>query len=438
MNIILLSGGSGKRLWPLSNEIRSKQFIKIFRTEDGSYASMVQRMYRQICSVDREAVVTVATSKAQVSSLHNQLGNGIGISVEPYRRDTFPAIILAAAYLHDIQGVSEEEAVVVCPVDPYVESDYFLALERLGKLAEEEIAKLILLGMNPTYPSEKYGYILPKDMLEISRVESFKEKPEKALAEEYIRQGALWNGGVFACKMKYILERAHEIIEFTDYDDLYARYETLEKISFDYAVVEKEADIAVLRFSGKWKDLGTWNTLTEAMDEANIGKAILNETCENVHVINELDVPVLCMGLRDIVVSASPEGILVSDKEQSSYIKPYVDQIEGEVRFADKSWGSYRVLDVEDESMTVKIVLNRGQSMNYHSHDKRDEVWTILSGEGRTIVDGMEQKVCTGDVITMQAGCRHTILADTEIHLVEVQLGKEISVHDKHKFMLEE
>lgn len=438
MNIVLLSGGSGKRLWPLSNDIRSKQFIKIFKTEDGSYESMVQRVYRQIRKVDADATVTIATSKTQVSAIHNQLGEQVGISIEPCRRDTFPAIALATAYLHDIQGVSPEESVVVCPVDPYVNDDYFAALKELGRLSEEGDANLVLMGIEPTYPSEKYGYIIPEDDKKVSRVATFKEKPDTKTAEEYIKKGALWNGGVFAYKLKYVLEKAHELLDFTDYQDLFGKYDTLTKISFDYAVVEKEDKIEVMRFAGEWKDLGTWNTLTEAMEERAIGEAIINEQCENVHIINELDVPVLCMGLKDVVVSASPEGILVSDKEQSSYIKPYVDKIDQQVMFAEKSWGSFRVLDIEDESMTIKVTLNAGHQMNYHSHERRDEVWNVISGNGRSIVDGMEQPIKAGDVVTMQAGCRHTLIADTELKVIEVQLGKEISVHDKKKYKLED
>lgn len=437
MNIILLSGGSGKRLWPLSNDIRSKQFIKIFKKENGEYESMVQRMYRQIQSVDSEAKVTVATSKTQVSAIHNQLGAEVGISVEPCRRDTFPAIALASAYLHDVQGVSEEEAVVVCPVDPYVDENYFAALKNLWELASVGEANLVLMGMEPTYPSEKYGYIIPVDGNKVSKVETFREKPDAKTAEEYIAQGALWNGGVFAYKLKYVLDKARELVNYTDYYDLFQRYDTLTKISFDYAVVEKEASISVMRFKGEWKDLGTWNTLTEAMEEPVVGKGILDKTCENVHVINELDVPLLCMGLKDVVVSASPDGILVSDKAQSSYIKPYVDGIEGQIMYAEKSWGSYRVMDVEDESMTIKVTLNAGHKMNYHSHERRNEVWTVISGIGKTIVDGMEQKVCAGDVITMQAGCKHTIIAETELKLIEIQLGKDISVDDKRKHEVE-
>lgn len=437
MNIILLSGGSGKRLWPLSNDIRSKQFIKIFRSEEGGYESMVQRVFRQIKKADADASVTIATSKTQVSALHNQLGGEVGISVEPCRRDTFPAIALATAYLTDVQGIDPEETVVVCPVDPYVEDDYFEALKALARQAEKGEANLVLMGIEPTYPSEKYGYIIPESEEQISRVSTFKEKPTQSIAKEYIRQGALWNGGVFAYKLKYVLRKAHELIAFTDYQDLFDQYETLTKISFDYAVVEKEEHIQVMRFAGEWKDLGTWNTLTEAMDETGVGDVIMNETCENVHIINELSVPVLAMGLQDVVISASPEGILVSDKEQSSYIKPFVDKIDQQIMFAEKSWGSFRILDIEEGSLTIKVTLNPGHRMNYHSHKYRDEVWMVISGQGRTVVDEMEQKVKAGDVITMEAGCRHTVIADTELKLIEVQLGREISVHDKQKFPLE-
>lgn len=438
MNIILLSGGSGKRLWPLSNDVRSKQFIKIFKKEDGSYESMVQRMYRQIKQIDEGAEITIATSKSQVSSIHNQIGEEVNVCVEPCRRDTFPAIALVTAYLHDVRGVGRNDSVVVCPVDPYVDEEYFKTIKKLGELAKEGSSNLYLMGIEPTYPSEKYGYILPENKKTVSKVESFREKPDTNTAQTYINAGALWNGGVFAYKIGYMLDKAHELIDFKDYESLYDKYEALTKISFDYAVVEKEKKIEVLRFSGQWKDLGTWNTLTETMEEAKIGEAILNETCNNVHVINELDVPILCMGLSDAVISASPEGILISDKKQSAYIKPFVDEISGRIMFAEKSWGSFRILDVEEESLTIKVTLHPGHRMNYHSHERRNEVWTVISGRGKTVVDGMQQPVRAGDVITMEAGCRHTIIAETELKLIEVQLGKEISVDDKQKFELEE
>lgn len=436
MNMILLSGGSGKRLWPLSNDIRSKQFIKMLRSPEGEMESMVQRVCRQILTVDSETKITIATSKKQVSAIKNQLSNSVNICVEPERRDTFPAICLAAAYLHDEQGVGEEEAVVVCPVDPYVENTYFEALQELSSLAAQGGANLSLLGMEPTYPSEKYGYIIPRNTNRVSPVKTFKEKPDVPTAEAYIKEGALWNGGVFAFRLGYLLKRAHEMIDFTDYWDLLDKYAALEKISFDYAVVEKEPDIQVLRYSGSWKDVGTWNTFAEAMAEEQLGRVTQNETCENTNVVNELNIPILCMGCKNMIIAASPDGILVSDKEQSSYIKPFVDRIEQQIMYAEKSWGSFTVLDVQEESMTIKIVLLPGHQLHYHSHRHRDEVWTVMSGQGRTIVDGMEQHVKTGDVITMAAGCRHTVIADSELKIIEVQLGKDIDVNDKQKYEL--
>lgn len=436
MNIILLSGGSGKRLWPLSNNIRSKQFIKIFRNEDETYESMIQRMYRQVRRIDPFAKVTIATSKAQVSILHNQLGNDIGISVEPCRRDTFPAIALATAYLHDVQNVSEDEAVVVCPVDPYVNADYFEAIGRLWKLAQSDGSSLNLMGINPTYPSEKYGYIIPASKDTVSKVVAFKEKPDAATAQKYIEQGALWNSGVFAYKLKYVLKICKKIFGTCEHHALLSNYENLTKISFDYAVVEKETDISVLRFSGQWEDLGTWNTLTEVMEENAIGNRIIMKNCENTHVVNELDIPIICMGADDLVVAAGKDGVLVAKKEMSADIKSSVDQLEIGIRFAEKSWGDYCVIDVSPNCLTIKITITAHHRMSYHSHEMRNEVWTIISGSGYTVVDGIKRNVKPSDVITIPKGCKHTIVADTKLELIEMQLGEEITANDKQKFDL--
>ena len=186
MNLILLSGGSGTRLWPLSNDIRSKQFIKIFKNEKDEYESMLQRMYKNIKKINKDSTITIATSKNQVPIINDQIGEDIGISIEPCRKDTFPAIALASAYLHDVKNIKEDDTVVVCPVDPYVEEDYFKALEELSNLAHNSITNLFLMGIKPTYPSEKYGYIVPESKEKISKVKNFKEKPNMDTARKYI------------------------------------------------------------------------------------------------------------------------------------------------------------------------------------------------------------------------------------------------------------
>ena len=434
MNIVLLSGGSGKRMWPLSNDIRSKQCIKLFKNDEGEYESMVQRVYRQIKMVDKDANITIATSKTQVSAIHNQLGETVSVCVEPTRRDTFPAIALAAAYLHDELGVGEDEVVIICPVDPYVDNSYYESVVKLEDITKNGNKNISLMGIEPTYPSEKYGYIIPAGTGTLSDVAEFKEKPDVETAKKYIKQGALWNAGVFAFKLGYMLEKAHSLIDFMDYSDLYVKYAGCPKISFDYAVVEKESSIQVLRHAGEWKDVGTWNMMAEVMADDIKGKALTDDTTKGVNIINELNIPILVMGAKDMIVAASGDGILIADKEQSSYMKPYVEKISTEVRFAEKSWGSYSVIDAGDGYLNVKVVLNPGNRMAYHSHEYRDEVWTVLSGRGKAIIDGMEQVVNPGDVVTMAAGCRHTIIAESELTMLEAQIGDDITVSDKKKY----
>ena len=429
MQIILLSGGSGKRLWPLSNEIRSKQFVKIFHGVDG-YESMLQRTFRQICTIPAQISITVSTSQAQEKILRKYVPDNVDISAEPCRRNTFPAIALTAAYLCDVKKIDADESVVICPVDPYVDDDYFAQFKTLADLVQTSAANLFLLGINPTYPSEKYGYIIPASKDKVSDVLEFKEKPDLATAEKYIAAGGLWNGGVFACKISYVLDKARQILKTDSYDELLKNYAQLPDISFDYAVVEREKNIKVLRYFGEWKDVGTWNTLTEVMTEENIGKVFFDKTCHNSHVNNETDTPIIAMGLKNIVVAASPDGILVADKAQSSYMKPLAEKIH-DIRFAEKSWGSFTIIDADENSLTVKVILNAGNKMNYHSHERRSEVWTVVEGTGRVTLDGEIKPVKVGDVIEIPIGVKHTIIAETDLKVIEVQLGRDISVDDK-------
>lgn len=433
MHIILLSGGSGKRLWPLSNDVRSKQFIKLFKNENGKYESMVQRVYRQIQTVNSDMEVTIATSKSQVSAIRNQLGNKVSICLEPCRRDTFPAIALAAAYLKDVQGLSEEDCVAVCPVDPYVDNTYYQTVQKLEEIVYEGQSNLVLMGIEPTVPSEKYGYIIPVDKNEISRVAKFTEKPDTETAKEYIKQGALWNAGVFAFKLGYLLNKAHELIDFVDYADLFKKYDTLTKISFDYAVVEKEPNIQVLRYAGQWKDVGTWNMMAVVMADKTKGDVILDDTCKDTNVVNELNIPILCMGCEDMVVAASEDGIFVSTKERSGYMKPYVEKIDNPSMFAEKSWGTFTVIDNQENSKTIKIEMKPNTEMSYHSHSYRSEIWNIISGTGKVCINGESKTVRAGDVVQIPVDARHSIKANEKMEIIEIQLGV-FNTHDKCKY----
>ena len=432
MQIVLLSGGAGKRLWPLSNDLYSKQFLRLLKREDGTRESMIQRICRQVQNVAPDVAITVATAQDQTSLIRRQLGPGVNISIEPCRRDTFPAIALVSAYLHEMRGVPLDEAVAICPADPYVDEDYFHAVLQLLQEAEREDAvNLVLMGIEPTYPSEKYGYIMPTSQEKQSLVQSFKEKPNKKTAEEYIEQGALWNSGVFVFKLGYALDKAREMLSYTDYENLFNRYEELPKISFDYAVVEQESSTAVQRYSGTWLDIGTWNTLAEVMPKHTIGRATLDEICENVHVVNTLPMPILCMGLKDVVVAASPEGIFVSDKERSSAMKPYAERLHTPVMYTEKSWGEFQIVDAETASLTIKITLSPGRALTYHLHERRDETWTVIEGRGWVKLDGNEFAVAEGQTVRIPRGSFHTIRAETLLKVMEIQMGEDIDAEDK-------
>lgn len=437
MNIILLSGGSGTRLWPLSNEVRSKQFLKIFRTEDDAHESMVQRMYRMIKEVDANATVTIATSQNQVASIHDQLGDEIRISIEPCRRDTFPAIALATAFLAK-NGISRDDVVVVCPVDPYVDKDYFECLQKLSEEAESGNGNITLMGIEPTFPSPKYGYIIPATLDEISPVKEFKEKPNTDTARRYIKQGALWNGGIFAYKLGYVLDIATERFGTCEYDALYSNYSNLEKISFDYAVVEREQKINVIRFHGEWKDLGTWNTLPDAMSEATSGNSIAVE-CDNTHVINELSIPLIAMGIKNAVIVATPDGILVADKDTSSRLKNYAAEVALRPMYEKREWGEYKVLDYQvqsdgENSLTKELIIWAGKYLSYQRHQRRAEIWTVVKGEGEFLLDDLIRRVHRGDTMFIPRGSKHSIRALSKLHIIEVQVGDELVESDIERF----
>lgn len=429
MNIILLSGGSGKRLWPLSNEVRSKQFLEIFKKEDGSHESMAQRMYRMIRETDPGAVVTIATGQGQIPQIRAQLGEAVGISVEPARRDTFPAIALAAAYLKK-NGVKDDESVVVCPVDPYVNEDYFACLKEMADEAGK--ANLTLMGIEPTCPSTKFGYIIPASVSHISPVREFREKPDEKTAEKYIAEGALWNGGVFAFKLSYLLKITRSLLGTDVYDELYSGYEKLQKISFDYAVAERENNINVIRFNGEWNDLGTWDMLTEVMADSISGNAVA-AGCENTHVVNELSIPLIALGVRDVLIAATPDGILVSDKEASSKLKDYV--VSARPMYEQRSWGEYRVLDEkihEDgkSSLVKELTIGAGKHISYQRHKLRTEIWTFTEGIGELILDGETKRVSRGDVVVIRPGTKHAIRGITQIRIIETQIGEKLTEED--------
>ena len=440
MQIILLSGGSGKRLWPLSNSTRSKQFLQLLQDPDGKKESMVQRVVRQIGESALEASVSIATSASQRDFIETQLGTTVDVVTEPERRETFPAIALSVSYLVSQKGCSRDEVVVVMPCDTYTEARYFDVVAQMVDLVEQNVANLVLMGVPAKHASADFGYVIPSSKdTSYAKVERFIEKPTEKKAQELISQGAYWNGGVFAFRIGYMMDLVNHYVPTHSFTELRERYSELPKISFDYEVAEKAASVAVVPFNGKWKDLGDWNALVRELPKAAMGKVVMGRDAEGSTVINELSLPVVCDGVKNVVVAAGHDGILVCSKESSEYIKQYVDPIHMRPMFEERRWGTYRVLDDSryadgSHSLTKSITLHPGKYISYQIHHHRTEVWTFVEGEGLFVLDGEVRRVKAGDTVIIPVEHYHSIRAITELTFIEVQMGNPLIEEDIERF----
>lgn len=443
MQIILLSGGSGTRLWPLSNNARSKQFLRLLETEGSDeLESMVQRVHRQLRASNIMANLTVATSISQVDSVIAQLGNSVDIVAEPCRRDTFPAISLACEYLSKEKHCSDDEVVVVMPCDPYTEAGYFDAIEKMAKGIAADKADMIVMGINPTYPSAKYGYVVPDNTNikgDVAKVKRFTEKPTVPVAEQLIAEGALWNGGVFAFRLGYLTGIARKYNNELTFSEIKNNYADYPKISFDYEVAEKAENIGMVKYDGEWKDLGTWNTLTDELKHKTYGNVITDGTGRNTHIFNELNIPLLCMGTENLVIAASPDGIIVSEKSKSENVKIYAAELKHRPMYEERRWGTYRVIDHMEFSdgycaLTKQLTLNPCCSISYQRHTYRDEVWTFIDGKGEIVLDGCRKRVSRGDTIVIPKGQLHALRAETKLSFIEVQSGSNLIEEDIERF----
>lgn len=442
IHLVLLSGGSGTRLWPLSNEARSKQFLKVLRDEAGNHVSMVQRVFSQIENIAGNIDITIATCEAQRSSIERQVEGNYALVLEPERRDTAAAIMLACAHLGMEQCASESDTVVVMPIDSYASQSYYDKILDLDDAVQSDLADLILLGVRPSCPTSKYGYIVPaSNEGQVWPVERFVEKPSEITAKELINCGALWNCGVFAFRLGYLENVTRNYTSAASFECMFQRYGDLPKVSFDYEVVEKARSIAVVPYSGDWRDLGTWNTLCEEMAESYSGRVAVDEaSCRNVHVVNETGLPMVVAGISDSVVVATPDGILVSGKDASASIKAQVEKAaESRPMYERRQWGEYRVLDMSvypDGALALskELVIENGRQISYQRHRHRSEVWTVVSGTGEVVLDGETVKVEPGSVISIKPMQMHSVRSTGELHIIEVQLGEALEESDIERF----
>ena len=423
MRMILLCGGGGKRLWPISNNVHSKQFIQVFDDGNGGFQSMLERVIREIRMINPDQQVTIASGRVQTEEVRSQLGYDVSMTEEPSRRNTFPAISLAASYLKDHDRVDPSEPVVIFSVDSYADHSFYEKLFTLAEIVESGRANLVLMGIEPNEPSDKYGYIIPSGKEEISDVLEFHEKPDPVTAKKYIQEDhALWNAGVFACRLNYLLNRAERVFGSCSYSYLVAHYPELKQISFDYAVVEKESSRAVVRYNGTWADAGTWESIADLMNNESSGQVVEDDGCENTYVVNHLDFPILAIGVKNMIVAAGRDGILLCDKKDITKLKSMVDQVWLEPRVIGKRYGGKEVLYRTESSETSLLRVKAGSSVTIKTDLGIRKTLTVLHGAGEALKPGK--------IFTIQDGERWQINAETDLELIETMIEFEIETED--------
>lgn len=439
MYYVLLSGGSGKRLWPLSNDARPKQYLKLVNREINSmeHCSMLQRVWEQLETAKINEQTVIIAGEEQTELIRSQVKDA-RIAVEPMRRDTFAAVLLSCAYLHSCAGAAKEDYVTIMPVDPFTEGSYFETVKQLEEMMNNSGAEVGLMGVVPTYPAVKYGYILPGDeKAGYFEVRGFSEKPDEEKAQRLFEQGALWNCGVFCVRIGEMLKKAEGYGVPTDYEGMCQAYERLPKISFDYEVLEKAKRLAMIKFQGFWKDLGTWDALAEQMSTDSIGKSVIMEDCENTQVVNELNLPVVVMGAKELVVVTSQDGVLITDKAHAAGVKEATKELASRPMFEERRWGTLETLDDTEtagiSTLTRKIRIYDGMTSSYHYHEKRDEIWTVLNGSGELILEGNKIPLTAGKAICIRKNQRHAVKAFHDFEYIEIHVGTTVGNEDIHR-----
>ena len=429
IHLVLLSGGSGARLWPLSNAVRSKQFLKVLRDDKGSHISMVQRTMAHIRRLPVELDVTIATGISQKQLIELQIEGEYEVVVEPERRDTAPAIMLACAHLSMEQGACPDDSVIVMPIDTYAGEEFYECIPLLADAVASRFADIVLLGVKPTSPSTKFGYIVPENSgRTLQRVNRFTEKPSKTIASALISQGALWNCGVFAFRLGWLESLRRRYLDKGSYREVVDNYSSLPKNSFDYEVVENTHSVGVVEYSGAWKDLGTWSSLTEELVDTYSGQVVLDEaTCTDVYVVNETNLPVVVAGLSSSIVVATPDGILVSGKGESDNIKNLVPQSVLDRPMREQfSWGEVRTIDASAAvcgalAFVKKIVIWKDRLVSTQDFEMDNAIWVVTSGEGVLTADKKTEKVSAGSVLKMSVNRASEIRATkSDLHVIEI------------------
>ncbi|WP_438447513.1 sugar phosphate nucleotidyltransferase [Gorillibacterium sp. sgz5001074] len=426
MKVLILSGGSGKRLWPLSNEIRSKAFLQLLPSEVGGMESMLQRICRQLRSAGLLSSALIVAHHSQRELVNRQTGGRVPVLCEPLKRGTFHAALLAAAYLHSRQQADPREPVVILPVDLFAEQHFMDRLKQLPRILRQSGAELALIGVQPSHPSTQFGYIVPRtdrpDEQPYLPVARFQEKPDEETARSLLKQGALWNCGVFGLRLRLLLQELERSGLPADDGELAERYPDLPVASLDHRIAEKSRSAAVLPYQGAWSDMGSWEVLCGQLQTPVTGSGSVTGHSEHTHLVNELPVPIHVVDVPNVIVAASADGVLVATKASSHKVKELLPEEGATPLYEEKEWGSSLVLEPASpqRAATTRVVALPGAPL-CRRHVTHDEIWVIQLGSGELRLGESLHLLKPGTVLRFPAGSHPEIRPETRLVWLEIR-----------------